>query len=414
MAEATSLDSSAKARLAGLILRVLRSASLQSSALAAALGCSFTLANLLLARSLSVADYGEVALAIAFVTLGQTLGPLGQERMVVRHDLPATPALLRRGVASSLLVALVVSTVAFLAYRIEFQDLALIVPGMVAGGLALLASARFQSEKKYLLSTAVSQGSNLPLLLAAMLATLSGAGDRGLVLGIFTLGLGIVAAWSWAALLRCQRPTAAKRIDWREALAVTGIAGLLIIFSNLERFVIPLMLQAEDLAHFAVLAALIIAPFRMLQIGVGRTMVPRLRDAATAVQRRRLLLHETLLVGAVALTAGLVLACAVPIVEMWVLDGKYRTGPLLLAIITLAGCAKLFSSLATAAVSALADARGIYLANVTGWLALGLAILAASLGSRWGLSGLVAGIMLTTFCQAGLTLVWALPWLRGS
>ncbi|WP_418159613.1 hypothetical protein [Benzoatithermus flavus] len=396
-----------------LARRVMTSASLQASALSAALGGLFALANLLLARTLSVSDFADVTLAVTAVMLGQTLGPLGQERVVVRHDLPATPALLRRGIASAVLVAVALAMVALLAYDMTPGIVALIVPGAVAGSLTLLASARLQSERRFLLSTMISQGAGLPLLAAAFSALLAGGIDPRSVLVLFVLGLMGLAAWSWAYLLSRPPSATAVPFHWREALAITGISGLAILFFNLERLAIPLLLPGQDLAHFAVLAAIVIAPFRMLQFGVGRTLVPHLRDAATAAERRRLLLHEALLVGGIALLAGVILAFATPWVEAWVLGGKYATPPLLLAVVILAGLGKLFGAFAHAAMQGLASERTIWLGNFVGWACLGLAVVAGIMGAHWGLAGLVAGTTAGAFCQAGLMLCLVTPQLRG-
>jgi hypothetical protein len=291
-------------------------------------------------------------------------------------------------------------------------ELALVVPAAIAGSLTLLAAGRLQSEGKFLLATLVSQGSCLPLLLAALVAILwSGLGD-GPVLVLFALGLAVIAAWSWTELLSRRAAAPEAPFPWHEALAITGMCGAAVLFFNLERLAIPLLLPPRDLAHFAVLAALVIAPFRMLQFGVGRTLVPRLRDAPTAAARRRLLRHEAGVVGGVALAAGAVLAVATPLVEAWVLGGKYATPPLLLAIVILAGAVKLANAFAQAAVQAAGDLRTLRRANHASWASLGLATLAGTIGAASGLTGLIAGTTLGAALQAGIMLALVAPRLR--
>ena len=48
----------------------------------------------------------------------------------------------------------------------------------------------------------------------------------------------------------------------------------------------------HDLATFGVLAAIAGSLFRVLSMGVGYTLVPRLRAAGSVLERRRLVAHE--------------------------------------------------------------------------------------------------------------------------
>src|SRR4051812_49687761 len=92
--------------------RLLRSATLQLSVFYASTGVAFTLANLVLARTLSIADYAAVTLVFALVGFGGLLGPLGQERVVIRQNLAASASLLAWGAAASAIVGLGIAIVA--------------------------------------------------------------------------------------------------------------------------------------------------------------------------------------------------------------------------------------------------------------------------------------------------------------
>ena len=76
---------------------------------------------------------------------------------------------------------------------------------------------------------------------------------------------------------------------------VLNAAGLVLI--QLDRLVIPHVLPLQDLATYGVLAAIAGSLFRVLQMGVGYTLVPRLRVAGSVMERRRLISHEAKLVG---------------------------------------------------------------------------------------------------------------------
>jgi O-antigen/teichoic acid export membrane protein len=378
-------------RPAAGVARLSRSATLRTSALAGVLGLAFTLANLLLARVLPVPEYAVVALALAIVTLGYTLGPLGLDRIVVRRNLPATPALLRHGMRNVALVTAVVAPLALLVYGLSPLEVGLLVPSIFAGGAAYLGASRFHSEGRFLTGTFVSQGGNVALLAAAVAVALAGAGGVRLVLALFAGGLSGLALAGWTVLLRRGERDGGATIGWSEELAVAGITGVLVLYAVLDRLLIPLFLTPADLAHFAVLASMVVAPFRLLQMGVQRTLMPRLRDAPGPAARRRVLSGELATVGGVALAAAAGLWFVVPAIERVVLAGKYETSPALLLVTILSGLARVLAGFGTSAMNALAGVGRLSVGSLTGWLSLLVAVAAAWIGSRWGLPGLVAG-----------------------
>ena len=108
------------------------------------------------------------------------------------------------------------------------------------------------------------------------------------------------------AAARAPRPrgTAEAPFSWGEALAFAGVnaSGLLLI--QLERLVIPHVLPLADLALYGVLGAIAGSIYRVMQMGVGFSLLPRLRAAATVVERRQLVAHEAKLVGAMTIVGS--------------------------------------------------------------------------------------------------------------
>ena len=106
----------------------------------------------------------------------------------------------------------------------------------------------------------------------------------------------------WSLLFRERHAKPAHSVDfpWSEALSIAGLsaAGLLLI--QIERLMLPHLLPLEDLATYGVLAAIAGSLFRVLQMGVGYSLLPRLRAAPGVIERRRLLFKEFRLVVAVA------------------------------------------------------------------------------------------------------------------
>jgi O-antigen/teichoic acid export membrane protein len=127
-------------------------------------------------------------------------------------------------------------------------------------------------------------------------------------------------------------------------------------------------------------------------MGVGYTLLPRLRAAADVPARRRLIAHEARLVGAIALLGSAFIWLVTPLVERWFLAGKYHlAGSLVLAAIVV-GIAKILNAFSKATVSALGDARELTLVNLTGWVSVAIAIAAGLLGAHWGLAGVIYGV----------------------
>jgi hypothetical protein len=85
--------------------RLAGSATVQMSLIYATAGVVYTLANLMLARILSIPEYASVTLILAIIGFGGIVAPMGQDRAVVRHHLPATPSLLAHGLASATTIA---------------------------------------------------------------------------------------------------------------------------------------------------------------------------------------------------------------------------------------------------------------------------------------------------------------------
>ncbi|HEX8376086.1 MAG TPA: hypothetical protein VF606_13000, partial [Geminicoccaceae bacterium] len=349
-----------------LTARFLRLATVRSSAIYAVTGVAFMVANVVLARALPVADYATVTLAVALVGFGGLIGPLGQDRVLVRRNLAATPGLLAWGTAASASVGLVVGVVATAVYGLGASLAASLFLGATAYAVGILAAAKLQSEGRFVHATLVAQAPS-PLLLAAALL-LAGVGLAGAaeVAGLFAAGLAAVAAVTWRRLLAAAGPAPpAYRIDWSESLALTGLGAMSALAASFERLAIPLALPGPALAEFGVLAALVVGPLRMLQLATQRTLTPRLRDAASPAARRGLLRREAALLAGLTAAAGAVLWFAVPLAVPLLLGGKYDLSPALVAAALASGAARVASGLATATVTALSPRERLHLVNAT-------------------------------------------------
>jgi len=181
--------------------------------------------------------------------------------------------------------------------------------------------------------------------------------------GVWAAGFVIAAWYGWSILLRERhaKPDRTYAIAWGEALAFAGVnaSGLLLI--QLDRLIIPHVRPLEDLATFGVLAAIVGSLYRVLQQGVGYSLLPRLRAASGVAEQRRLLAHEA---------------------------------PSLIVAAIVAGVTKILNAFGKASVSALATPRELALVNYLGWASVVLAIAGGLAGGAWGLAGVIYGVAL--------------------
>lgn len=399
---------------ADLFGAVIRSKVLRAAVVFGLSGLGFVAANLLLARALRPEEYGLFTLVIGLLNFGLMIAPLGADGVVNRRRLDPGPELLRRVLGTSLVVALGLTALGSLLYALRTELLLLLCLGILAGGSNRLASAHFQSRRRFRLSLALSESANVVLVLAALGAILYGLERGTLPVTIVVLGYVASAAVGLAMMLgdrrACPRPFEAY--SWGDGLSYAVMAGGGLLLVQLERLVVPKVLTLEDLAAFGVLAAIVIAPFRMLQMGAGYTLLPRLRAAASVAGRRRLLRNEALIAGATALGATVAVWYLAPAVVGWLLEGKYTLGPALVAAGVVAGMLRVLNGFLKGAVTALTTTRQLGYMSALGWVSVGVALAGGVVGSRWGLVGLVLGMSTGWLFRAAASALIVLPHLR--
>jgi O-antigen/teichoic acid export membrane protein len=396
------------------VRRLWRSATLRSVAVLGLSGLGFAVANLVLARALPTEEYAILTLVVALVNVGYPLAAAGVDGVVNRRRLEAGPRLLRRLLHSLVPVALAFTLIGLAGYRTSLPTSLMILLCTMAGGAVLVAGGKFQSEQRFGISLALNQSPNLILLLSAGWVLALGSRKAETPLAVWTAGFLVTAAAGWWLLLRERHIKPERSVDfpWSEALAIAGLAAAGLLLIQLERLLLPHLLPLEDLATYGVLAAIAGSLFRVLQMGVGYSLLPRLRAAPGVIERRRLLFKEARLVIAVAALGSLVIWVATPRIEAWFLGGKYHLSAALVLAAVVTGVAKVLNGFAQSAVSALADRRELALVSVLGWVSVGVAVLGAVAGARWGLPGVIYGVGLGWVMRASVGLLLAARHLR--
>lgn len=382
--------------------RLWQSPTLRSMVVYGAAGAGFAGANLILARVLPKDEYALFTLILALGNLGFSLAPSGVDGIVNRRHLEAGPRLLGRVVTGSVTVALIFAAIGLFSYELPPVLVLLLFISTAAGGAMLVAGAKFQSEHRFGLSLSLIQSPNIVLIFAALAVVLLNVHRAWLAFLISTLGFVIAAAIGWTLLFRERhgKPQRESDFPWREALSFAGleVAGLTLI--QLERLVIPHVLPVTELATYGVLAAIVGSLFRVMQMGVGYTLLPRLRAATSVEQRQQLIAHEVRLISLMVVLGSTVIGFATPAVERWFLAGKYHLPAVLIIAALVSGVAKIVNAFAKATVSALATPRELAIVNLLGWVSVGIAVAAATFGARWGLTGVIYGVALGWLIRA--------------
>jgi O-antigen/teichoic acid export membrane protein len=377
-------------------------------------GVGFAGANLILARYLPTEQYALFTLFLALGNLGYSLAPAGIDGVVNRRLLGAGPELLSRVWPPSILTGLIFAAIGYVFYHMSPLFAAMLFVASVAGGAMMVAGAQFQSEHRFAVSLSLGQSPNVVLLIAALVTMAGHVRYAWLPVLISTLGFVLAAGYGWSVLYteRHTKPDRGSSFLWHEALSFAGLNASGLVLIQLERLVIPHVLPLADLALYGVLGAIAGSLFRVLQMGVGFSLLPRLRAADTVVERRRLIAHEAKLVGGIMLLGSAVIWFLTPLVERWFLAGKYHlAGGLLLAAIV-SGIGKIANAFTKATASALADTRELSLINAFGWISAVVALGGAYAGARWGLAGLIYGVALGWFLRAAVAFALIVRHLR--
>ncbi len=381
---------------------LVRSPTFYSVVIHSASGFGFVAANLILARVLPAREYALFTLGLALLNMGHAIAPAGIDGVVLRRDLDCGPRLLGRVLTATSIVALSVGVIGALGYGLSHGLVAIVILGSASGGAMYVAGARFQREHRFGLSLALIHSSNLVILLAAVLVAATGTTRAWVPLLLTTIGFVVPAIGGWTLLFR-ERDTAPGtdgRFPWKEAFHIAAMNGSMLLLVQLDRLVIPHVLPLEDLATYGVLAAIVGSLFRVLQMGVAFSLLPRLAAASGVAERRRLIAAEARLVTAAILVGSVGIWLVTPLVETWVLADKYDLPASLILASIAAGVAKSLNAFSTATTTALADQRELRLVNLCGWASVAVSILVAALAARWGLAGVIYGVGLGWLLRA--------------
>jgi len=382
--------------------RLRNSPTLRSILVYGASGAGFAGANLILAYELPRQEYALFTLVLALVNLAAPASPLGLDSLVLRRRLTIGQPVLRHLLVAASIVTLGFILVGHFIYHLGPWLLLIVAVSSLSGGVMAVAGASLQSEQRFALALSLTQSPNVVLIVAALAAYMAGWKTAWPALLISAMGYATAAIVGWGIVRRDPEygRTDGGRFSWGEALALAGLDASGLLLLQLDRLVIPWLLPLNALALFGVLSAIAGSVFRVLQMGVGYALIPRLRAATGIVQRRRLVRYDVLLVAGLMIVGALAVAVAVPLVKHFLLHGKYDLRPPLVLAVVVSGIAKVLNAFAKALVAGLALPDEVNTVNLLGWLSVSVAIIAAGLGARWGLAGVIYGVGLGWLVRA--------------
>lgn len=358
-------------------------------------GIGFALGTLLLAKALPPSDFASTVLIIAITQVTMHIGPLGADVLIIRYPVNAEYRLLGRVVLSSGLIALIVSGVSARLYELSEPVLIQLFLLCTLSSINVGGSAFLRGRQRFLPALILVVGHNVLLPLIAVFFLATGSGTARSALWLIASGYVLSSAAGWWIALRAPPVISSMRLvdlPWREGSTIMGTSLAVILLIQIERLLIPNLLGQSALALFSVLGALAASPFRILQMAVGYTMIPRLRAAQTPKAQRQLLVSEAKLVFLLTMAASsIILAVTRPLVN-WLFESQYQISYSLIGAALFAGFAKIASAFGAAGVTALGRQGDLLRLSGLSWLALACAGFTGVLGSTFGLTGLMLGV----------------------
>ncbi len=389
---------------------LLRSSALKAAAALGASGLALAAGNLLLARLLPPSEFALFSLIFSIVMIGISIGPIGADVTLTRRRFEPDSKLHGQIFLTSTVVALFLVVFAAVTYPMRWGLLLCIFVSIVAGALKTVGVAHFRSQQKFGIALLLTTSTNVALLLASIVAFAANA-QSALWPGVaLSLSLTLTSVLAWHSVSRGARKSGnMEKYAWIEGFAAVSFAGAGMILSAFDRLVIPHFLGLPALATFSVLATIAGSPFHMLHLGIGYTLLPALRNAKNQPLRLQVFKHETLVVGLVGFLAALAVLWLTPSIVEWVLGDRYHIDRALALAAIVAGVLKVAGSLAAAVVNALGAGKHLVQLSIVGGFAIGVSLVGAFIGAKWGLVGLIYGVSAGWLFRAIAISVLAVP-----
>lgn len=369
-----------------------KNATIGSALIFAASGAFFALANILLARGLEVEAYARFALAIAVYNVAALVAPLGMDQLTIRRTLNYS---VKVAFAQFVTAALVGVAVAFSAQAYVAMSLSAtlaLAASITVAGVLVGAVAELRRRGTTFLALAIYVLPNLGLLIIAASAQFITDMPLSTVLWLYAAGTAFSAGLALAKVTGGEGfATGPSGYKFAEAIPLLGIALLGTLTLQMERLVLPALIDLKSLATFSLLSSLAIFPFRLISSGMGFALTPQLSNRANLAANYSRVKLEMLALAGLMLAGGAVLVVLVPILMPWLTDGRYEAGHWLVFAACCSGFVQIGQALGRAIITALGSVGMLFMLNLAGWGGLALALGSAWYFSGYGLIGVIVG-----------------------
>lgn len=375
--------------------RSTRSPALRSAVALGLGGLGFALANLLLARALSGSEFGRVSLVLSLIQVGAAFGVAGIPTLINRHRWSVTPRLLAICTAGAAAAGIVAAWIAHGFYDLSTGLALLLAAAISLAALGRVAGAFFQSRERFGVSLTLTQSHNWLLLACVPVVLVLERPQATTVAAVLVIGyLAVTGFGLWLAREKPHEPVVPlARDQWlAEGLSAAGLMLASNLLFQLDRLLIGALLPLHELATYSVVAVIAGSAFRMLQVGAGYSLVPRLRGCKRKSVALRLVAAEGSLLAAMALLAALLILLLLPWLTDRFLSGRYEVSSGLVLVVILTGFVRIWEAVMNAVVSALGSTRELTLLSILGWFNVALSVVCSAAAVRFGLLGVVCGL----------------------
>lgn len=327
----------------------------------------FGVGMILMANAIEPTALGLVALFLALVKIGLSLGPMGLDILLIRtrpkEDLMPYAATVRSALISALIAIVAASAV----YELDFKIIFVLSFGLVSATFWRMFLILDQARDRKILALTSSQVPNASVLLMGLLAWGFDVDCVWLLCLIASTGYAAPAMSSW--LLSRARPLDKQTSDRMERrisdrLGLAGIAVVAMLMSQLERFLIPEFLTLSDLAIYAAVASVAVAPVKLLTAAAGFYLLPLLISARTPRELKRVVLRQSAVLLIAAVGACLLVLAVSPWVWPAVLPEQFEVNTSLVMAVLYIAFVRLWQGVATTVIRSCGQPKLIQMTNI--------------------------------------------------
>lgn len=385
------------------IVSLLSAPGLRAAVTFALAGGGFVVATLVMARILDEGEFSKAVIMIALCNVAVAAAPAGLNGIALRHNRRVDRRLVVAGIACVIAAALIAVTLAGLLYGLRLPATAVLGLAILTGGGALLTKSAFQRSMALQRMVVLYQLPNVVLLLVAGLMVI-GIGRvhwfPTLVVAVAYIAIGAYA-WRWVGRHQQQGQPIDRRL-LRDAFSFGGVALAGEVMTQLERLIIPLAMDEGQLALYAVVAAVALSPYRMLELGTIATLVARLRQTREYQARLRLLRKELVLLLTLCIAGGCLILLVAPTFCELALNERRVSTSLVLAVV-LSGITRVCSAFAHSTALAFCEGSDLVIVNAGNWIAIVTGATLGAVMAPLGLEAMIYGVMGGWICKALLS-----------